>query len=217
MDNEELRQKVIEELEFEPSIDASSIGVAVENGVVTLSGHLHSYAAKLAAENAARRVRGVRAIAQEIEVRYPSDKKTADDEIAKRAVAILKWDAMSLPGAVGITVEKGWVTLSGEVGWQYQRTAAEQVVRRLSGVTGVNNNITLKSPVYVTDIKQKIESALSRHAMVEAQAIRVTVHDGNKVSLEGEVESWDERNAIENAAWSVPGVQSVEDRLTVLR
>ena len=217
MDNEQLRQSVIEELEFDPSIDAAGIGVAVENGVVTLSGHVHSYAAKLAAERAARRVRGVRAIAQEIEVRYPSDKKTTDDEIAKRAVAILQWDAMSLPGAVKITVLKGWVTLSGEVDWQYQRTAAEQVVRRLSGVTGVINNIVIKRAVYVADIKQKIENALSRHAKIEAQAIRITVHDGNKVSLEGEVKSWDERDAVENAAWSVPGVQSVDDRLTVLQ
>ena len=189
MDNEQLRQSVIEELEFDPSIDAAGIGVAVENGVVTLSGHVHSYAAKLAAERAARRVRGVRAIAQEIEVRYPSDKKTADDEIAKRAVAILQWDAMSLPGAVKITVQKGWVTLSGEVDWQYQRTAAEQVVRRLSGVTGVINNIVIKRTVYVADIKQKIENALARHAKIEVQAIRITVHDGNKVSLEGEVKS----------------------------
>ena len=217
MDNELLRQSVIEELEFDPSIDAASIGVAVEDGVVALSGHVHSYAAKLAAESAARRVRGVRAIAQEIEVRYPSDKKTADDEIAKRAMAILKWDAMTPPGTVNITVQKGWVTLSGAVDWQFQRTAAEQVVRRLSGVTGVINNITIKPAVYVADIKQKIENALSRHAKIEAQAIRVIVHDGNRVSLEGEVESWDERDAVENAAWSVPGVQSVDDRLTVLQ
>jgi len=218
MNNEQLRHNIIAELEFEPSLDSANIGVAVENGgVVTLSGHVSSFAAKLAAERAARKVKGVHAIAQEIEVRYPFDKKTADDEIAKRAVNILKWDAVVPSDSVKITVQKGWVTLSGEVEWQYQRKAAEDVVRRLSGITGVFNNISLKSAVYVSDVKERIESALSRHAKVEAQAIRVTVHDGNRVSLEGKVESWDERDAVEDAAWSVAGVQSVDDRLTIAR
>lgn len=217
MDNRELRQNVIDELEFEPSIDAASIGVAVENGVVTLTGHVKSYAEKLAAERAARKVKGVRAIAEEIEVRYPFDKKTADDEIAKRAVAILTWDALTPADAVKVTVQRGWITLSGEVEWQYQRKAAEEAVRRLSGVTGVFNNITLKARVEPSDIKAKIENALSRHAKIEADAIRVVVRDGNKVSLEGKVESWDERDAVEDAAWSVAGVQSVDDRLTIVR
>ena len=217
MNSKQLRQTIIDELEFEPRVDAATIGVAVENGVVTLSGHVPSYAAKLAAERAARRVKGVQAIAQEIEVRYASDKKTADDEIAKRAVSIIKWDAMTPSDTIQATVQKGWVTLSGEVEWQYQRKAAEDAVRRLSGVTGVFNSITLKPTVNVPDIKKKIEDALSRHAKVEAQAIRVTVRDGNKVSLEGKVESWDEREAVEDAAWSVAGVQSVDDRLTIVR
>jgi osmotically-inducible protein OsmY len=217
MNSKQLRQHVIDELEFEPSVDAATIGVAVENGVVTLSGHVPSYAAKLAVERATRRVKGVRAIAQEIEVRYASDKKTADDEIAKRAISIIKWDAMAPSDAIQVTVQRGWVTLSGEVEWQYQRRAAEDAVRRLSGVTGVFNNLSLKPTVNVPDIKKKIEDALSRHAKVEAQAIRVIVHDGNKVSLEGKVESWDEREAVEDAAWSVAGVQSVDDRLTIVR
>lgn len=215
MDNKLVRQDVLDQLEFEPSIDAANIGVAVDDGVVILSGHVWSYAQKLAAERAARQVKGVRAIAQEIEVRYPSDKKTADDEIARRALNVLKWHAMIPQDAVKVTVQKGWVTLTGEVNWQYQRKAAEDAIWKLSGVTGVTDSISLKPTASVSDIKKKIEDALTRHAQIEAQAVRVHVRDGNKVSLEGMVDSWDEREAIENAAWSVAGVQSVDDQLTI--
>jgi osmotically-inducible protein OsmY len=217
MNDMQVRQDVIDELEFEPSVEGANIGVAVEDGVVTLTGHVSSYAEKLTTERAARRVKGVRAIAQEIEVRYPSEKKTADDEIAKRALSILKWDTMVLQDAVEITVQKGWVTLAGEVNWQYQRQAAEDVVWKLSGVTGVTNSITLKPSIHVSDIKKKIEDALARHAQIEAQAIRVSIWDGNKVALEGKVDSWNERVAAQNAAWSVAGVQLVDDRLTIVR
>ena len=215
MNDKQLRQNVIDELDFEPSIDAANIGVAVDDGVVTLTGHASSYAVKIAAEYATRRVKGVRAIAQEIEVRYPSEKKTADDEIAKRALSVLKWDTRIPQDAVKVTVQKGWVTLSGELTWQYQRKAAEDAVRQLSGVTQVTNSISVKPTVYASDIKKKIEDALARNAQVEAQAIRVNVLDGNKVSLEGKVDSWDDREVAENAAWSVAGVQSVDDRLKV--
>ena len=215
MDNKLVRQDVLDQLEFEPSIDAANIGVAVEDGVVTLTGHVWSYAQKLAAERATRQVKGVRAIAQEIEVRYPTDKKTADDEIAKRALNVLKWHAMIPQDAVKVTVQKGWVTLTGEVNWQYQRKAAEDAIWKLSGVTGVTDSISLKPTVSVSDIKKKIEDALTRHAQIEAQAVRVHVRNGNKVLLEGMVDNWDEREAIENAAWSVAGVQSVDDRLTI--
>lgn len=217
MNNSLLRQNVIDELEFEPSINSASIGVAVEDGVVTLSGHVHSYAEKLAAERATRRVKGVRAIAQDIQVRYPEEKKTADDEIAKRALSIIQWDAMTPADAIRVVVQNGWVTLSGEVDWQYQRKAAEDAVRKLSGVTGVFNNIALKRAVQVADIKRKIEEALARHARIEADAIRINVRDGSRVTLEGVVESWDERDAVQDAAWSVAGVQSVDDRLTIVR
>jgi len=215
MDDKQLRQDVLDELEFEPSIDAANIGVAVEDGIVTLSGHVASYTEKLATENAVRKMRGVRAIAQEIAVRYPSDKKTADDEIAKRALSILQWAALIPQDAVKVTVQKGWVTLIGEVEWQYQKKAAEDAVRKLSGVTGVINNIWLKPTVHVSDVRKKIEDAMARHARKEAQAIRVDVRDGNQVSLEGKVESWDEREAIETAAWSVPGVHTVDVHLTI--
>src|SRR6516225_1555179 len=132
MDDKLVRDDVLEELDFDPSIDATNIGVAVDEGVVTLSGHVSSYAEKIAAESAARRVRGVRAIAQEIEVRYPGEKETADDEIAKRVLSVFRWNAMIPQEAVKVTVQKGWVTLRGEVNWQYQKKAAEDAIRQLA-------------------------------------------------------------------------------------
>jgi osmotically-inducible protein OsmY len=215
MDDKQLRQNIIDELEFEPSVDAQDIGVAVSDGVVTLSGHVSSYAEKVAVQHAVQRVKGVRAIAQEIEVRYPGEKKTADDEIAKRALNILKWDAVIPGDAVRVTVQKGWVLLTGEVDWQFQKKAAEDAIRKLSGVTGVSNSIVIKPRVSASNIKRKIEEALARNARVEAHAIRVNVSDGNKVRLEGAVDSWDDRDIVEQAAWSVPGVQSVDDHLAI--
>jgi osmotically-inducible protein OsmY len=217
MDDRRLKQEVLDELDFDPSIDAANIGVSVDDGVVTLTGHVSSYVEKSAAEQAARRVKGVRAVAQEIEVRYPSDKKTSDDEIAKRALSIIKWDAQIPQDAVQVTIQKGWVTLTGQVSWQYQKKAAEDAVRKLSGVIGVINNISLKPAVTTSDIKSKIEDALTRRAQLEAGAIRVDVLDGNRVKLQGKVDCWEQREAVESAAWSVAGVQSVDDRLTIVR
>jgi osmotically-inducible protein OsmY len=213
MDN--LRQDILDELDFEPSIDATKIGVAVSEGVVTLSGHLSSFAEKIAAEEAVQRIKGVHAIANEIEVRYPGEKATSDEDIAKRTLNILEWNEVIPSDAVQVTVGKGWVTLSGEVAWQYQKKAAEDAVRKLTGVRGVINNIAIKPSVLAADIKEKIESALTRHAEVEAAGIQVTVVDKNRVLLEGKVDNWDERRAVENAAWSVAGVQSVDDRLSI--
>lgn len=210
-----LRQTVLDELEFEPSVDAAHIGVAVKDGVVTLSGHVGSYAEKLAAEQATRRVKEVQAIAQEIEVRYPEDQKTADDEIAARALNILRWSAVVPAGSVLVKVQDGWVTLSGQVSWQYQRNAAESQIRRLSGVKGVVNSVTIKSRVQPIDVKRKIEDALKRNAEIQAQSIRVSVEDGGRVELEGNVHDWREREVAENAAWSVPGVVRVDDRLHI--
>lgn len=210
-----LRQTVLDELEFEPSVDAAHIGVAVKDGVVTLSGHVGSYAEKLAAEQATRHVKGVQAIAQEIEVRYPEDQKTADDEIAARALNILRWSAVVPAGSVLVKVQDGWVTLSGQVSWQYQRNAAESQIRRLSGVKGVVNSVTIKSRVQPIDVKRKIEDALKRNAEIQAQSIRVSVEDGGRVELEGNVHDWREREVAENAAWSVPGVVRVDDRLHI--
>jgi len=209
-----LRQYVIDELDFDPSFDSANVGVAVENGVVTLTEHVGSYAEKIAAEKAAQRVKGVHAVAQEIEVRYPEQKKTADDQIAERAVAIIGWDAMVPVDAVMVKVQKGWVTLTGNVEWQYQRTAAESAIRRLSGVIGVTNLIEVKPRIQPQNIKAKIMEALKRNAELEADSIRVTVKD-DKVTLEGRVKAWFERGIAERAAWSAPGVKSVEDRLSI--
>lgn len=215
MNDDELRQYIIDELEFEPRIDAANIGVAVEDGIVTLSGHVASYSEKVAAEHAVQRVKGVRGIAEEIEVRYPDEKKTADDQIAKRAVDILAWNTTIPDEAVRVKVQKGWVTLSGKVGWQYQKLAATDAVRRLSGVMGVSNLIEVTPKVHAADIKNSIETALKRSAEVEAKGIRIQV-DGNKVVLEGRVHSWLERSAAERAAWSVPGVTTVRDNLSIV-
>jgi osmotically-inducible protein OsmY len=215
MDALQLRKNVLDELEFEPSVNAANIGVAVEAGVVTLSGHVGSYAEKTTAVAAARRVKGVQAIADEIEVRYAFYKKTNDDEIAKRAVNILGWDTMVPSGSIQVMVRDGWVSLSGAVDWYYQKKVAEEDVRKLSGVRGVINNIQITPHVKADDVKRKIEDALKRHAEVEAKAIRVTVRDNDRVLLEGKVDNWNERHAIENAAWSAAGVRSVEDRTTV--
>lgn len=210
-----LRSNILDELDYEPSVDAANIGVAASKGVVTLTGHVASFAEKQAALAAVRRVIGVRAIADEIEVRYPSNKKTADDEIAKRAADILRWDTLIPAGAIQVLVREGWVTLSGKVNWWYQRKTAEDDVRKLSGVVGVTNNIEIMPVAQASNIKKKIEDALKRHAEVEAKGIEVIVRDGNKVVLEGKVDNWDERHAVETAAWSAPGVKSVEDHLRI--
>jgi hyperosmotically inducible protein len=214
MTDSQLRQDIIDEFEFDPTFDGEHIGVAVDKNVVSLTGHVTSYAQKVAAISATRRVKGVRAIAENIEVRYPFQTKMADDQIAKRAMDLLKWDVL-VPDTVDVLVQDGWVTLSGHVNWFYEKTAAEDDVRKLSGVQGVTNNISIKPRVEASNIKTKIELALKRHAEVEANAIRVTVQDGNKVILDGKVDNWDERRAAENAAWSAPGVAFVEDHLTI--
>jgi osmotically-inducible protein OsmY len=214
MNDSDLRQLVIDELEFEPAIDASNIGVAAKDGVVTLSGFVSSYAEKMTAERAVRRVKGVHAIAQEIEIRYSTDKKINDDEIALRCVNIIKWDTTLPDDKIKVKVERGWVTLSGEVPWHFQRMAAESGVRKILGVTGITNLISIKAHVQASDIKKRIEEALKRSAEVEANSIRVVVTDSS-VRLEGKVHDWREREIVEKAAWSVPGVMTVDDRMTV--
>jgi osmotically-inducible protein OsmY len=217
LNDKELRQDVLAELDFEPSVDSADIGVAVENGVVTLSGHVASFTQKLAAERAVWRVKGVKAIAQEIQVRIPSDKKDNDDEIAKRALSVLAWNASVPASAVHVKVQNGLVSLLGQVDWNYQRVAAESSIRRLSGVVGIVNNITLAPDraVQADDVKRRIGEALKRHAELEASRIRVAVKDSGVVSLEGEVNNWDERDAAERAAWCAPGVRAVEDHLRI--
>ncbi len=210
-----LRQNVIDELEFEPSIDAAHIGVTAENGVVTLSGHVPTYGEKIKIADIVCRVQGVRGIAQEIEVRPRGEHRTADDEIAKRALSVIRWNTVIPEGAVLIKVQKGVVTLSGAVEWSYQKNAAAEAVRGLTGVIDVYNNIEVKPGPTVSDVKKRIEDALKRAAELEAKAIKVDVDGSGKVKLEGHVNAWFERNAIERAAWAAPGVKMVDDRITI--
>jgi osmotically-inducible protein OsmY len=214
MSDVSLRQNIIDELEFEPSLNAANIGVAVENGVVTLTGHVRSYMEKVRAERVVQRVKDVHGVAEELEVRYPSDKKTADDEIAKRALNIISWDTSIPADKVQVKVEGGWITLSGQVEWYYQKVSAESAVRRISGVKGVSNMLTIEPRVQPSDIKGRIENALKRKAGVEASKIRVSVSDG-KVTLDGNVNAWFERTAAEDAAWAAPGVTSVVDHIHI--
>jgi hyperosmotically inducible protein len=210
-----LRDDILDELAYEPVVDAAHIGVAVDQNVVTLTGHVSSYAQKLAAIAAVRRVKGVHGIADEIDVRYSPDEKTSDDEIAKRAINILVWDSIIPSDAIQVTVHDGLVTLTGKVNWQYQKSGAERDIRKLSGVRGLINNIEIEPHAKAENVRRKIEDALKRHAEVEAKDIRVTVRDDSEVLLEGKVHSWDEKVAVENAAWSAPGVKNVRDRLTI--
>lgn len=214
-DDQRLRANVEAELAFQPSVDAAHIGVTAKNGVVTLSGFVDSFAARAAAERAAGRVRGVRAIAEEIEVRLPQHAKHADDEIADRALRLLAWDIEVPEDRIKVRVEHGTVTLTGEVAFQFQRAAAEADVRRLGGVVRVVNLIRLTPVAADADVvRQKIESALERTAAVEAEGVRVEVR-GSHVTLRGRIGSWRERMAAEQAAWAAPGVAQVSNELRV--
>lgn len=215
MNELKLRDDILDELAYEPIVDPAHIGVAVDRNIVTLSGHVASYAQKLAAIAAARRVKGVHGIVDEIEVRTASDAQMSDDEIASRAINVLSWDSVVPSETIQVTVRDGFVTLTGKVNWYYQRTSAERDIRKLSGVRSVINNIEIEPHAKADNVKMKIEAALKRHAEVEAKDIRVTVRDEDEVLLEGKVQSWDEKRAVENAAWSAPGVKNVRDRLTI--
>lgn len=212
MNDLSLRKCILEELEFQPEIDAANIGVSVEDGVVTLTGHVKSYAQKVSAERAVKRVRGVRALAEEIEVRLERNAGTADDTIASRALKIIHWSSDVPEGDIKVIVQGGRITLEGEVDWQYQKETVERSVRKLTGVTAVNNRLTLRPRLDVFDIQQRIEAALKRNAEVEAKDIRVKV-EGDVVTLEGRVHLWRERQIAERAAWSMPGVSRVDDHL----
>jgi osmotically-inducible protein OsmY len=209
----QLKQDVTEEIRWEPTVTSTDIDVTAENGVVTLSGTVPYFAEKWAAERAAQRVEGVKAIAEEIEVNLFGEHKRNDADVAKAVVSALRWHVW-VPKEIQATVEDGWVTLTGTTHWGFQRTSAESAIRFLSGVKGVTNSITLKPSVEPTAVKDSIEKALKRNAEVDAENVKVAA-DGGSVTLSGSVRSWDERTEIESAAWGTPGVTGVENTLTV--
>lgn len=210
----EIRTEVLAELDWDPVTKGAAVGVAVQAGVVTLSGHLSSHAQKYAVEHAARRVRGVRALAVELEVRLPADWRRSDTEIALAVERALEWNALVPHEKISVQVEAGCVTLEGEVEWHYQREVAEACVRDLLGVTSVANQLVVRAKATPLEVQSKIEGALKRQA--EREASRIEVHvAGAEVILRGQVHSWAERRAAEGAAWSAPGVTHVSNHLSV--
>ena len=212
--DEQIQRDVLAELKWEPRVRPTEIGVMVKDGVVTLTGWVDSYPKRWAAEEAAHRVRGVRAVANDIEVRLPGDAERTDADIAAAAARVLEWHALVPKNQIKTTVSKGWVTLTGEVEWQFQRDEAERVVRNLIGVKGVINQITVKPQVTPSGLKEKIEEALLRSAKTDAERITAEVQ-GSKVILKGKVRTWMERQEAQQVAWSAPGVTSVENRIII--
>jgi osmotically-inducible protein OsmY len=210
---EELRQDVVDELAWDTSLDAPGIGVAVHDSAVTLTGHVRSYAEKRAAEKAAKRVHGVIAVANDLEVRLPGTLQRDDTDIATAVASALKWSA-PVPTVVSASVEHGWVMLSGEVDWAYQRRAAENAVRDLAGVRGISNQIQVKPRAVPKDVKNQIQKAFHRSAQIDANHVSVAV-SGSKVTLAGTVRSWSERTEAEHAARAAAGVTEVDNKLHV--
>ena len=202
------------ELGWEPSIAAAHIGVAANAGVVTLTGHVQSFPQKVAAERAAARVKGVRAVAEEIEVKLPYDIRRGDEDIAGAAIERLAWDSSVPSDAVEIRVEKGWVTLNGGVDWQFQKEAAARAVRTLIGVVGVSNQIEIKPTVNADDVGQNITRALHRSWFYDPNTIKVS-SQGGKIKLTGQVTTWNARDLAGKTAWSAPGATSVENDIAV--
>jgi osmotically-inducible protein OsmY len=211
----QLQQAVLAELKWEPSVTAAHIGVTARGGVVALTGHVESYVEKHAAETAAGRVKGVKAVAEEIEVRLPFEKKRGDEEIAAAALGRLSWDVSVPRDAVKIKVEKGWITLTGEVDWHYQTQAAEQDVRGLLGVLGVSNQTTIKPRVDVSTLSDDITHALHRSVFFDPKEVTVSAQ-GGKVTLTGTVHSWHDRQVAASTAWAAPGATAVENHISIM-
>jgi osmotically-inducible protein OsmY len=208
----QLRDSVMRELAWDPQVDATMIGVTTEQGIVTLSGYVDTYAARLAAERAARRVYGVKAVASELAVKLAETR--IDPEIARDAVQALA-NRVDAPRGISVTVRDGQISLGGTVEWMYQRAAAERAVKYLRGVRGVFNNIVVKPTVSAKDVQKRIVEALHRHADIDARRIHVDA-DGGRVLLSGYVRSWAEKDEAEKAAWTAPGITAVDDRLAAM-
>ena len=210
----DLKRDVLTELLWDPLVPEARVGVAVSDGVVTLTGHLDTYAEKVATKRAVERVAGVQAIAVELDVIPAGVHQRSDTEIAAAVQHALSWNTSVPQGRVNVTVEKGWVTLSGELDWNFQRRAVERMIRPLKGVAGIIDNIALKALPIPVNLSSRIKDALTRQAVREARRIEISV-DGSVVTLRGNVHSWAERTAAEGATWSAPGVSRVNNQLTI--
>lgn len=211
----QLQRDVLDELKFEPSIREAEIGVTAKGGVITLTGLVDSYAEKISAERTAERISGVKVVADEIKVKLPGSYQRSDTDIAHTVVNALRWDIQVPDDRIKAAVEDGWIDLQGEVEWQYQKWAAEGAVRNLTGVKGVTNLITVKpKKVSTYEVGQKIKDSLRRHAERDADRITIEAKDG-RVTLQGTVSSFAERQDAERAAWQAPGVTNVEDMIAV--
>ena len=210
----QIKSDVEAELKWDPDIDPTDIGVAVKNGVVTLAGFVRNYSSKYQAEADVKRVSGVVGVANDLKVQLPSEGQRPDPEIARDAVAALKAELPYSSASMKVVVKDGWLSLEGTAEWNYQRTRAEEAVRRIKGIKGVSNLIELKPRVAPSEVKSKIEEAFRRNAEVDAQNITVEAN-GTEVILKGTVRSWAERQEAERVAWRAPGVTKVENRITI--
>jgi osmotically-inducible protein OsmY len=215
MTDRDLQQNIQNALDWEPSVEATDIGVSVDNGVATLRGDVQSFAEKEAAERVTLRVYGVRAVANNLNVRIPTSAERSDSDIAQAALNALRWHTSVPEKNLTVVVRNGWITLSGAVDWQFQKDAAARAVRDLTGVRGVTDGVVIRPSLKAGDVRDKIEAAFRRSAGIDARRVNVTVQD-SKIVLSGNVRSFAERQEAERAAWAAPGVVQVDDRLTVV-